>query len=184
MYQETINKIKPELNKVIAFLNTEVAKIRAGRPSVALVEELMADSYGTKMPLKQLASISITGPRVISIQPWDRSLLLNIEKAILESNLGINPIVEKDFIRLSFPPASEESRKELLKMLNQEMEEARTTIRRWREEAWHQIQGDFRQGKIREDDKFRAKEELQKLVDEYNQKIEEIGERKRREIME
>ena len=184
MYKEVINMIIPELDKVISFLNGEMAKVRTNRPSVSLVEDFKVDYYGVKTPLKQLASISVTGPRAITIQPWDRSVLLNIERAILETNIGINPIVEKDFVVLSFPPMSEEYRKELLKVLNTKTEEARATTRRWREEAWHQIQEGFRQGTIREDDKFRAKDELQKKIDEYNQKIEEMGERKKKEIME
>lgn len=183
MYKEIINQLKPELDKILVFLNAELMKIRAGRPSVSLVEELIVDYYGEKTPLNQLTSISVTGPRSICIQPWDHSILLNIERAVLESNLGINPIVEKDLIRLNFPPLSEEYRRELLKVLNHKMEEARLTIRRWREEVWHQVQEGFRQGTIREDDKFRAKDELQKIIDEYGKKIEEIGERKKKEIM-
>ncbi|XOB41632.1 MAG: ribosome recycling factor [Candidatus Nealsonbacteria bacterium] len=183
MFKEIINKIKPELDKTINFLDRELAKIRTGRVSASLVEDLMVDYYGKKTPLKQVSSISTPGPRTLCIQPWDHSILLNIEKAILESNLGINPIVEKDLIRLSLPPLSEEYRKNLLRVLNEKLEAARLTLRRWREEAWRQIQEGFRQGKIREDDKFRAKDELQELIDEYNQKIKEMEERKKKEIM-
>jgi len=184
MQKEIIKNIKPELDKVVAFLDRELAKIRTGRASVSLVEDLTVDCYGGKTPLKQLSSISASGPRTLRIQPWDHSILLNIEKAILESNLGINPIVEKDLIRLSLPSPSEEYRKNLLRVLNEKLEAARLTIRRWREEAWRQVQEGFRQGKIREDDKFRAKDELQELIDGYNKKIEEIGKRKKKEIME
>jgi len=184
MYKEIINKAKPELDKVLLFLKGELDKIRTSRPSVSLAEELTIDYYGVKTPLRQVAAISISGPRTITIQPWDRSVLLNIEKAILGSGMGINPAVEKDLIRITFPPLSEEYRKELMKMLNTKMEEARLTLRRWREEAWRKIQEGFRQGTIREDDKFKAKDELQKIIDEYNQKIEEMGTRKKQEIEE
>ncbi len=184
MYKEIINKAKPELDKVLLFLRGELDKIRTSRPSVSLAEELTIDYYGVKTPLRQVAAISISGPRTITIQPWDRSVLLNIEKAILGSGMGINPAVEKDLIRITFPPLSEEYRKELMKMLNTKMEEARLTLRRWREEAWRKIQEGFRQGTIREDDKFKAKDELQKIIDEYNQKIEEMGTRKKQEIEE
>jgi len=184
MHKEIINKIKPELAKAINFLDRELAKIRTGRVSASLIEDLIVDCYGEKTPLKQLSSISASGPRTLCIQPWDHSVILNIEKAILESNLGVNPIVEKDLIKLSLPPLSEEYRKNLLRVLNEKLEAARLTLRRWREEAWRQIQEGFRQGKIREDDKFRAKDELQKLIDEYNGKIKEIEERKKKEIME
>ena len=184
MYKEIINKAKPELDKVLLFLRGELDKIRTSRPSVSLAEELTIDYYVVKTPLRQVAAISISGPRTITIQPWDRSVLLNIEKAILGSGMGINPAVEKDLIRITFPPLSEEYRKELMKMLNTKMEEARLTLRRWREEAWRKIQEGFRQGTIREDDKFKAKDELQKIIDEYNQKIEEMGTRKKQEIEE
>ncbi|MEK7519319.1 MAG: ribosome recycling factor [Patescibacteria group bacterium] len=184
MYQEIINKIKPELNNVLNFLDRELAKIRAGRVSTSLVEGLIIDYHGEKMSLKKLSSISLSGPRTIIIQPWDKSILLNIEKTILGSDLGINPNIKGDLIEVPLPPPSEEYRKDLLRYLSEKLEIGRQSIRRWREEAWRQIQEGFRQGKIREDDKFRAKDELQKLVEEYNEKIEEKGTIKKKEIME
>ena len=183
-YKENINKVKPEMERVINFLRQELAAIRADRASPALVENMMIDCYGQKMPLKQLATISLSGPRQILISPWDRAMILFIERTILESGLGINPVVEKDSIRLSLPPLSEEYRKDLLRTLSEKLEESRVKIRHWREEVWREIQDGFRQGKIREDDKFRAKDELQEIIDQYNEKIEEIGERKKKEIME
>ena len=183
-YKENINKVRPEMERVINSLSQELATIRADRASPSLVENMMVDCYGQKMPLRQLATISLSGPRQILISPWDRSMILFIEKTILESGLGINPVVEKDSIRLSLPPLSEEYRKDLLRTLSEKLEETRVKIRHWREEVWREIQEGFRQGKIREDDKFRAKDELQKIIDEYNEKIEEIGERKKKEIME
>ena len=183
-YKENINKVKPEMERVINFLIQEIAVIRTDRASPSLVENMMIDCYGQKMPLKQLATISLSGPRQILISPWDRAMILFIERTILESGLGINPVVEKDSIRLSLPPLSEEYRKDLLRTLSEKLEEARVKIRHWREEVWREVQDGFRQGKIREDDKFRAKDELQEIIDQYNEKIEEIGERKKKEIME
>ena len=184
MYKEIITKIRPELEKVMIFLDKELAKIRSGRVSTSIVEDLMVDYYGEKNALKKIATISIAGPRTISIQPWDKSTLLNIEKAILGSDLGINPIVEGDSIKITLPPPSEEYRKELLHLVNEKLETSRLTLRHWREEVWREIQDGFRQGKIREDDKFRAKDELQKIIDEFNKKIEEKGEIKKKEILE
>jgi len=132
--------------------------------------------------LKQLAAISTPELRQILIQPWDKSYLKPIQEALSQSTIGTSPIVDKDLVRLSLPPLTEEYRKNLLKILSEKMEEARKTIRRWREEAWGEIQEKTKEGEIREDDKFRAKDELQDLVDEYSQKIEEIGERKKKEI--
>lgn len=182
MYQEIINKIEPELDKVINFLERELAKIHTGRASPSLVEDIIVECFGQKFPLKQLAAISSPEPKQILIQPWDKSYLEPIEKALSQSSLGTAPIIDKDLIRLSLPPLSEEYRKNLLRIISEKQEEAKKTIRRWREEAWSEVQKEFKEGKIREDDKFRAKDELQELVDEYNKKIEELGEKKKKEI--
>lgn len=181
-YKEIIDKIKPELIKAIDFLERELTKIRTSRASPAIIEDIEIDHFGQKFPLKQLGTISCSESRQIIIQPWDKSYNESILKAISQSNLGLNPIADKDFIRLSLPPLSEEYRKNLFRILSEKQEETRKTIRRWREEVWKKIQDGFREGKIREDDKFRAKDELQKLIDEYNEKIEEMGERKKKEI--
>lgn len=183
-YKEIIDKIKPELNKVIGFLERELARIRTSRATPSLVEDIVCDCFGQRFPLKQLAAISIPESKQILIQPWDKSYLEGIIKALERTGIGANPIVDKDSIRINLPPLTEEYRKDLLRLISEKQEEARKTIRRWREKSWDEIQEKFREGKIREDDKFRAKDELQELVDEYNEKIKEIGERKKQEIME
>lgn len=184
MYKEIIDKIKPELEKVINFLERELTKIRAGRASVSLVEDIRVECFGQKFRLSQLGAISLPEPRQISIQPWDNSYIEPIVKAISQSNLGLNAIVDKNLIRISLPPLSEEYRKDLLRHLSLKTEEAKRTIRHWRQVAWDEIQDGFQAGKVREDDKYRGKDELQKLVDEYQEKIEEITEKKKKEIME
>ena len=184
-YQEIINKIRPETDKAINFLEREMAKIRTSRATPSLVEDIVVECFGQKFPLKQLAAISCPQPRQIIIQPWDKSYLESIEKALSQATLGIaSLIVDKDLIRVSLPFLTEEYRKNLLRILSEKQEEAKKTIRRWREESWKEIQKGFRDGKIREDDKFKAKDELQELVDEYNEKIEQIGEKKKNEILE
>ncbi len=184
IYKEIINKIKPELDKVVNFLDRELAKIRTGRVSPSLIEDIEVECFDQKFPLKQMAAISVSESRQIIIQPWDKSYLEPIEKALQQSAIGMSPIVDKDLIRLSLPPLSEEYRQNLLRILSGKQEEAKKTVRHWREVAWDEIQQNFKEGKIREDDKFRGKSELQDLIDEYNQKIEEIGERKKKEIKE
>jgi ribosome recycling factor len=181
-YQEIIEKIRPELDKVIIFLERELAKIRTGKATPSLVEDIEVECFGQKFLLKQLAAISTPESKQILIQPWDKSYLEPIQRALSQSTIGTSPIIDKDLIRLSLPPLSEEYRKNLLRIILEKMEEARKTIRRWRQEAWDEIQEKTRKGEIREDDKFRAKDELQNLIDEYNQKIEETGERKKKEI--
>jgi len=181
-YKEIIKKIKPEIEKVVNFLEKEVAGIRTSRANPSLVENIVVECFGRKFPLKQLAVISCPGPKEIVIQPWDKSYIEPIEKAISQSTLGASPIIDKNIIRIALPSLNEEYRKELLRLLSERQEEARRTIRRWREKAWNEIQEAFRKGEIREDDKFRAKDNLQELIDEYNEKIKEVGERKKKEI--
>lgn len=183
-YKDIIKKIKPELDKVISFLERELAKIRTSRATPSLVEDVVCECFGQRFPLKQLAAISVPEPKQILIQPWDKSYVEGIVKALEKTGIGANPIVDKEVIRINLPPLSEEYRKDLIRLISQKQEEARKTIRRWREEAWDEIQEKFREGKIREDDKFRAKDELQDLIDEYNEKVEEMGERKKKETME
>lgn len=176
--------VRVEFDKIIAFFEKDISSIRTGRATSSLVENIIVDSYGTKLPLKQVASISIPGPRLITIQPWDRSLTPVIEKAIAQSELGVNPISDKDAINIPLPPLTEEFRKNLTKILNEKSEEARVSLRKVREDAWKDLQDGFREGLIREDDKFKGKEELQKIMDEYNDKVERIAEKKTKEIME
>lgn len=182
-YKQIINKIRPESDKVMVFLSRELEKIRTGRASASLVEDITIDCFGQKFPLKQLAAISTPEPKQIVIQPWDKSYMEPIERGLSSSSIGINPIVDKDIIRLTLPPMSDDYRKSLLRMLSEKQEEARKTIRYWRSEAWEEIQNKEREGQIREDDKFRAKDELQKLIDDYGKKIDELGEKKKKEIM-
>lgn len=184
MHKEIVNKIKPELDKVVGFLESEMAKIRTSRATPSLVEDIVVDCFGQKFPLKQLAAISTPEPRQIFIQPWDRSYIESIVSALEKTGVGINPVVDKEIIRVNLPPLTEEYRKNLIRSLSEKKEQSRKIIRKWRDDAWDEIQEKVKEGKIREDDKFRGKDELQKLVDEYNAKIEDLVERKKKEIME
>lgn len=182
MYKEIINKIKPELGKVISFLELEMAKIRTSRASPALVEDIVVDYLGQKFRLSQLAAISTPEARQILIQPWDKSYIESIVSTLGRTGIGVNPVVDKDVVRITLPPLTEEYRKNLIKSLSEKKEQARQIIRKKRDEAWDEIQEKEKEGKIREDDKFRGKDELQKLVDEYNGKIEDLVERKKKEV--
>ncbi|MFH1460814.1 MAG: ribosome recycling factor [Patescibacteria group bacterium] len=183
MYKEIINKIKPSLDKTIGYLKSELAGLQAGRATPSLLEDLEVEAYQQKITLKQLAAIQTPEPRLIVIRPWDKTIVKNIESALRKSNLGISPVAEGDFIRLNIPPLSEERRKELVKIVQEKVEECRISVRRQREEVWRQIQDMEQAGDLREDDKFRAKDELQKVIDEYNEKIEGIKKKKEAEIM-
>lgn len=181
-YKEIIEKIKPEFDKTVVFLERELQVVRTGRASPALVENVVVDCFGQVFPLKQLAAISVPEPKQILIEPWDKSYFDGIIAALKKTGIGANPIADQDNIRINLPPLTEEYRKSLIHLISEKQEDARRVMRKWRDEAWSQVQAQQREGKIREDDKFRAKEDLQEQIDEYNERIEAIGERKRKEI--
>ncbi len=183
-YKDIIEEIKPELEKTIDFLKNELAKIHVGGVSTSFLEDSLIDIFGQKMPLKQLASITSEGARHIIIKPWDQSYVQDIVKSLEKGSLNLSISTEKEIIRVNLPPLSEEYRKDLLKVISEKKEQARITVRRWRDKAWDEIQEGFRAKRITEDEKYRGKDDLQKLVDEYNKKIDEIVERKEKEILE
>ena len=183
MEQQIIKNLRPYLEKTIEYLKNELAGLQVGRATPGLLENLEVEVYGQIMPLKQLAAIQTPEPRTMLVRPWDKAIIGQIEKAISQSKLGLTPSADGDAIRLKIPSLSEDRRKELVKVVHEKAEESRISVRRHREEAWRQIQDLDQRKEIREDDKFRAKDELQKVVDEYNDKIEEMKKRKEDEIM-
>lgn len=178
-----LNQHKKEFDKAVEHFKSEIATIRTGRATPSLVEEIAVEHYGGKYQIKELATITVPEPRAILIQPWDKGAIAAIEKAIRASNIGLNPVTDNQGVRLNFPPLSEERRRELVKILGQKTEEARIAVRKIRGEIWDNIQKQEKEGLIREGDKFRAKDDLQKMVDEYNKKIEEMEKKKTGELM-
>ena len=172
-----------KLDKVLADLKADVSSLRTGRATPALVEDLAVEAYGVVQPLKALAAISTPEGRQILIQPWDKSLLPVIEKAIYSSPLGLAPIADKDTIRLSLPTLTEERKRELVKLLREKLESSRIQVRRARDEAMKAVDAREKAKEISEDEEFRQKQEMEKAVGEYNKKIEELGASKEREIM-
>lgn len=183
MYQEIITAKKNMLDQAIEHFKNELGKLRTGRANPSIVEDIMVNYYGTRTPLKQMAAINTPEPRQITVQPWDRSALGAIEGAIRESDLGFNPINDGILVRINIPTLTEERRKEIVKILNQKAEESRIAVRNVREEAWKEIQEAEKEGMMAEDDKFKGKESLQAVVDDYNKKIEELRIKKEGEIM-
>lgn len=183
MIKELIDAKEESFEKAIAHFEGEMMKLRTGRAHPGLVEGLTVDYYGTLTPIKQLASVSVPEPRQILISPWDKGALAKIEGAIRESDLGFNPLNDGVGIRVTLPSLTEERRRELVKVLNAKAEEAKISIRASREEVWKDIQEQEKEGAIGEDDKFRGKDELQKKVDEYNNRLEALREKKEEEIM-
>ncbi len=183
MYSEIIKQKNIEFEKAIEHLKSEASKVRTGRATPSLVEDILVNYYGAKTPLKQIASISTPEPRSIVIQPWDRGAIVAIEGAIREADSSLNPMNDGVLVRINIPMLTEERRKEMVKVLNQKAEEARITLRSIREDAWKELQKIETEGGMSEDDKFKGKEKLQETVDEYNRKIEEIRVVKEKEIM-
>ena len=176
------SKIKGKSEEVKNHLKKEVSSLHSSRANPALVEDILVESYGSKMPIKHLAAINSEDARTLRITPWDISVLKNIETAISASNLGCQPIADKQSIRIVLPELSEERRKAIIKVLSEKLEEGRVALRQERDEVWKDIQEKEREGKISEDDKFRLKDELQKIIDKTNEELDEIVERKKQEI--
>ena len=182
-YKEFIDKVKPEFEKTFKFLEGELAKIRTSRASPALVEDIEVTAFGQKFPIKQLGAISTPSNNQIVIQPWDISYIEPIEKAIGQSGLGMSCAVDKNVIRLNLPMLTEEYRLSLGKILNEKAEQAKQVMRRQREDVWNKIQAAQKAKEISEDDKFRGKDELQKVVDDYQEKIKSLVEKKKNELI-
>lgn len=178
-----LTKYKADFDGVADFYKSDIASIRTGRATPALVEDVAVDAYSQKMTIKELASINAPEPRTIVIQPWDKSVLEAIVGGIRKSDVGLAPVVDGELIRLSIPALTEERRRDFVKLLKQKTEDARVKIRRLREDLWGTIQKMEKSGEITEDDKFRGKEDLQKIVDEHNKKIEELEKKKEGELM-
>lgn len=175
--------LKQKGAQIIEHLKSELSSLRTGRASSALIEDLEVDYYGTKTPLKAIAAIGNPDPRTLTIQPWDKNAMQPIEKAIQVSPLGLNPIADRDMIRLSIPPLTEERRKDLVKLLGRFVEDARITVRKEREDSLRAIDVQFKSKEISEDARFRFRNDIQKQVDELNKKIEDIALAKEKEIM-
>ncbi len=181
-YKKIIEDIKPEMDKVINFFSEEIKRVRTDRATPSLVEDIVVNCFDQKMPLKQLAAISCPEKRQILIQPWDKSYTKDILEGVQKSESELSPMVEDGVIRITLPPLTEEYRGNLLKILSGKKEDARIVLKKNREDAWRRIQDKFQEGEVTEDEKFKAKEDLQKLIDDYNEKLEQLAQRKQGEI--
>lgn len=182
--KEILHNTEDKMKKALESVTREFSEIRTGRASPHLVEGLHINYYGTPTLLKGLASITTTDAHLIVIQPWDISCVTEIEKAILKSNLGITPSNDGKVIRLAFPPLSKERRQELVKVVHRMAEEGKVSLRTIRRDAKESLEKLEKDKVIAEDDKFRGIDELQKVVDRYIAKIDEILKIKEKEILE
>jgi ribosome recycling factor len=182
--KEVMHEAQEKMKKTGEVMQHEFATIRTGRASGALVEGLKVDCYGSSMPLKQLAGISTPDPKLIVIQPWDISILGDIEKAVLRSDIGITPLNDGRVIRLSVPQLTQERREELVKVIKKIAEDARVSVRSIRRDTNEKIKGLEKAKTITEDDSFKSIEEIQKLTDKEIKEIDEILAKKEKELME
>jgi ribosome recycling factor len=180
---EIIIKRQEEFNRVVDHLKGELAGLRTGRASTALVEGIQVEAYGTAQSLRDMAQISIPEPRQIYIQPWDKSVMPAMEKAIQLSPLGVNPVNDGNGLRVILPPLTEDRRRELTKVVGQHAEAARVAVRNVREAVMKDLKRQKDEGGISEDEQFRGEEHLQKKVDEINKVIKELATAKETEIM-
>ena len=184
MINDVMNEAENRMGKSVEALRQDLATIRTGRASPRLVERVMVNYYGTPTPLNQIASIAVPEARLLTIKPWDPNALPNIEKAILTSDLGLNPNNDGTIIRLVIPQLTEERRQELSRVAAQRVEEARVAIRNCRRDAMKDLQELEQEKMISEDEYYRARDDVQELTDKYIDMVNEIGEAKEAEIME
>ncbi len=183
MPTDIFSDVEHRMKMAVEALQRELATVRTGRASPALVEGLKVDYYGSPTPLNQLASIHATDSRTLTIQPWDRKALGDIEKAILKSDLGLNPTNDGQVIRLTIPPLTEERRKELVKVVHKKVDDGKVAVRNCRRDAHDRLRDQEKRKEISEDELKRSTDRLQKLTDRYIDEMEKIGRTKETEIM-
>lgn len=184
MYKEIVTKSEETMKKSISFLKDELSTIRAGKANPKLVDKIQVSYYGTMTPINQVANVSVPEPRSIIIQPWDSSLIKEIEKAIMVSDLGINPSNDGKMIRLIIPPLTEERRKDLIKQVKKEVENAKIAVRNIRRDANEEFKKLEKASEMTKDDHKKAEEEMQKLTDKYIKLTDDIFKEKEKEILE
>lgn len=184
MVKEVLRQTEDRMKGAVEHFRKEMAAVKAGRATPALLDKVQVEVYGTLMPLSQVAKISAPEPRTLLIDPWDKSHIKAIEKAILASDLGLTPNNDGKVIRLNLPPLTQERRKELVKMVEKRAEEERVVIRNHRRDAIEQFKKAQKEKQISEDEAKRAEQEVQKLTDKYIKELDTVLEAKKKEIME
>jgi len=180
IYQDT----KESMGKTVEALKRELQRIRTGRASLSVLDGIKVDYYGTPTPLNQMATLAVPESRQITIQPWDASVIKNIEKAILKSDLGLTPSNDGKILRISIPPLTEERRKELVKVVHKICEDHKVTARNLRRDSNDLLKSLKKDGDISEDEAFRSQDEVQKITDEHIKRIDECYSEKEKEILE
>ena len=181
---ELIKHTEEKMQKTLAVLDRDYKSIRAGRANVSVLDRITVDYYGSPTPIQQMAAVSVPEPRILMIQPWDASTLRDIEKAILVSDIGINPQNDGRVIRLAFPPLTEERRKEIVKEVKKIAEDTKVAIRNTRRDALEKLKALKKGNSITEDDEANGEKKIQNLTDKYCKEIDSMSNDKEKEILE
>ncbi|HVL52649.1 MAG TPA: ribosome recycling factor [Vitreimonas sp.] len=184
MSSEALSAAEHKMARAVEAMQRDFQGIRTGRASTSIVERILVDYYGTDTPLNQLAGISVPEAHTIVIQPWDRSVLNAIEKAIIKSDIGLTPNVDGTVVRLNIPPLTEERRKELVRAVHRRMEEARVEIRNLRREAADALKKEERDGEVGADEAHRQLDALQRTTDRFVGEVDRVGQVKEQEVLE
>ena len=182
--QQIISNCEERMKKCVSSLEGDYQNLRTGRASTALFDKIKVDNYGAETPLNQVASLSVPEARLVVIQPWDKSLLSAIEKAIQKSELGLNPNNDGKLIRVNFPALTEQRRKELAKQSKQMAEQSKVAVRNVRRDAMDELKKKQKAGEISEDEQKEGETKIQKLTDNYIASVQKIADAKEKEIME
>jgi ribosome recycling factor len=172
-----------KMHKSVESLKHDLAKIRTGRAHTGLLDHIQVEYYGSMVPLAQVANVGLGDARTITVQPWEKKMLTVIEKAIRESDLGLNPAAQGDMLRIPMPPLTEERRREMTKVVRHEGENARVAVRNLRRDAIHQLKEMLKKKEISEDDERRAQDDVQKLTDRFVGEIDKLVAEKEKELM-
>ncbi|MEK9200532.1 MAG: ribosome recycling factor [Patescibacteria group bacterium] len=180
-----LEDVKGKMQKVVDHTKSEVATIRTGRANPSIVENLVVDVYGgtTKMRIMEVATITVPEPTVIVLAPYDTSIIGDIRKGVEAANIGVNPVIDNNIIRLTFPPLTSERRLEFVKMLHVRLEDGRVKLRQTRHDVMTHLKRSFEDKEITEDDRKRDENELQKVMDKFMETLEEIGKAKEADLM-
>jgi ribosome recycling factor len=184
MIESIYDETRASMAKSVAALKNELNRVRTGRASLSILDGIKVDYYGTSTPLNQMATLAVPESRLITIQPWDISVIKDIEKAILKSDLGLTPSNDGKIIRIAIPPLTEERRKELVKLVHKMCEEYKVAVRNIRRDANELLKGFKKDGDISEDDAFKGQDQVQKITDDYITKIDDVYKDKEKEILE
>ena len=184
MIDEIYEDTRAGMDKAVSNLKKELNRVRTGRASLSILDGIRVDYYGTLTPLNQMATLSVPESRLITIQPWDVSVIKDVEKAIMKSDLGLTPSSDGKIIRISIPPLTEERRKQIVKTVHKTCEDHKVGVRNIRRDANDMIKSLKKDGDISEDDAFKAQDEVQKITDEFVKNIDDVYAEKEKEVLE